>query len=77
MGANLIDAGGLLIKSAATSRGGPGPFQGPSSYPQLRWWSLIYAHRLDYLRCFCSANMVSGVSVQVSGKVGAITYSEH
>jgi hypothetical protein len=28
-------------KSAATSRGGLGPFQGPSSYPQLRWWSLI------------------------------------
>ena len=21
---------------------GPGPFQGPSSYPQLCWWSLIY-----------------------------------
>jgi hypothetical protein len=29
-------------KSAATSRGGPGPFQGPSSYPQLCWWSLIF-----------------------------------
>jgi hypothetical protein len=28
-------------KSAATSRGGPGPFQGPSSYPLLCWWSLI------------------------------------
>ena len=30
-------------KSAVTSRGGPGPFQGPSSYPQLvvadREWS--------------------------------------
>jgi hypothetical protein len=24
-----------IKKSAATSRGGPGPFQGPSSYPQL------------------------------------------
>jgi hypothetical protein len=28
-------------KSAATSRGGPGPFQVPSSPPQLCWWSLI------------------------------------
>jgi hypothetical protein len=25
----------LFIKSAVTSRGGPGPFQGPSSYPLL------------------------------------------
>ena len=25
----------------APSRGGHGPFQGPSSYPQLCWWSLI------------------------------------
>jgi hypothetical protein len=24
-------------------------------------------HRLENLHCFCSANMVSGVSVQVSG----------
>jgi hypothetical protein len=22
----------------------PGPFQGPSSYPQLCWWSLIIGH---------------------------------
>jgi len=28
-------------KSAATSRTGPGSFQGPSVYPQLCWWSLI------------------------------------
>ena len=28
-------------KSAATSRGGTGPFQGPSSYPHLCWWLLI------------------------------------
>ena len=35
MGANMIDADGLSIKSATTNRGGPGPFQGPSSYPQL------------------------------------------
>jgi hypothetical protein len=27
---------------------------------------VIYAHRLDNLHCFYSANMVSGVSVQVS-----------
>jgi len=33
------------LRSAATSRGGPGPFQGPSSYPQLCWWSLIF---IDY-----------------------------
>ena len=30
-----------IKKSATTSRGGPGPFQGPSSYPQLCWWPLI------------------------------------
>jgi len=29
------------LKSAATSRDGHGSFQGPSSYPQLGWWSLI------------------------------------
>ena len=27
----------FFLKSAATSRGGPGPFQGPSSYSQLCW----------------------------------------
>ena len=31
-------------KPAATSGGGPGPFQGPSSSPQLFWWSLISNH---------------------------------
>jgi hypothetical protein len=31
----------VFYKSTTTSRGGPGPFQGPSSYPQLRWSSLI------------------------------------
>jgi hypothetical protein len=31
-----------FLKSAATSRDGPGSFQGPSSYPQLCWWSLIH-----------------------------------
>ncbi len=38
---------------------------------------VTYAHGLDYLHCFCSANMVSGVSVQVSGKVDAIADPEH
>ena len=38
---------------------------------------VTYATRLDYSHCFCSENMVSGVSVQVSGKVGAIAYLEH
>jgi len=50
------------------------------SYP-LPWYdenSLVtYAPRLDYLHCFYSANKVSGVSVQVSGKAGAIAYPEH
>ena len=31
----------IMKKSAAISRGGPGPFQGPSSYPLLCCWSLI------------------------------------
>ena len=30
-------------KSAVTSRAWPRPFQGPSSYPRLCWWSLIWA----------------------------------
>jgi hypothetical protein len=49
----IIDPAGFqLVKKmdliSATSKisghqqqGGPGPFQGPSSYPQLCWWSLI------------------------------------
>jgi len=32
---------------------------------------------IEYLHCFCAADMVSGVSVQVSGKVDAIVYPEH
>jgi len=36
----------LFKKSAASSRGGPGPFEGLSSYPQLCCWSLIYAARV-------------------------------
>jgi hypothetical protein len=46
MGANLIDAGGLSIdikflKISGHQQRWPGPFQGPSSYPELCWWSLI------------------------------------
>ena len=40
-GENLIS--GHQQRWPATSRGGPGPFQGPSSYPQLCWWSLIFS----------------------------------
>ena len=32
------------------------------------------AHRLNFLHCFYSANSVSGVRFQVSGKVKAIAY---
>ena len=35
-GGAVDEVDGQLIKA-----GGPGPFQGPSSYPQLCWWSLI------------------------------------
>jgi hypothetical protein len=38
----------IKSKSAATSRGGLGPYQGPSSYPQLCWWPLI-GSVLDFL----------------------------
>jgi hypothetical protein len=31
-----------IKKSAAPSRGGPGPLQGAYSNPQLWWWSLIF-----------------------------------
>ncbi len=33
----------LFEKSATPAERGSGPFQGPSSYPQLCRWSLIYA----------------------------------
>ena len=36
-------------KSAATGRGGRGPFQAPSSYPQLCWWSLIVGNLTYHL----------------------------
>jgi hypothetical protein len=44
MGANLSNAGGLWIEinQRPSAEHGPGPFQGPSSYPQLCWWSLIW-----------------------------------
>jgi len=38
---------------------------------------LIDARRLNFFNRFCSANLVSGVGFQVSGKVGARAYPEH
>jgi len=43
--ANKTEIKKKFKKSAATSRGGPGPFQGPSSSPQLCWWPLIVPYR--------------------------------
>jgi len=37
----------------------PGPYQGPTSYPQLRWWSLI--------RMFLSMGKIIGLT---KNKVG-------
>ena len=32
----------LFTNQRPPAERGPGPFEGPSSYPQLCWWSLIY-----------------------------------
>jgi hypothetical protein len=31
----------LLTNQRPPAERGPGPFEGPASYPQLCWWSLI------------------------------------
>jgi len=57
----------IANESAATSGGGPGPFQGPSSYPQLCWWSLI---RDEILRI---SQIVTSSRIKFSKRVRVFT----
>ena len=36
----------LFTNQRPPAEPGPGPFEGPASYPQLCWWSLIKANAL-------------------------------
>jgi hypothetical protein len=49
-----------------------------ADYPEVMKIHLYpYARRLNFLNRFCSANLVSGVWFQVSGKADAMAYPEH
>ena len=39
----------LFINQRPSAKGGPSPFEGPTSYPQLCWWSLIGSQKMNVL----------------------------
>jgi hypothetical protein len=40
----LLEIKKFLLKISGHQQGGPSPFQGPSSYPKLCWWPLIFIY---------------------------------